>query len=260
MQPSTSLPFPRSRASVPLRMRRLLRTRWTVVTAAGIPVRVHVSFLIIVVLVVLASLEGGWPLVLFSLGFLGAAYTCVVLHELGHCLVARRLGVGTREIVVLPIGGVALLERDARRPADELVIALAGPAVNIAILAVLVPAVTLLGGWGNDFLLGLVLFNGVMVLFNMIPAFPMDGGRVLRALLTGRMGAYGATRLAARLGRVLAVLMAAAGLVFFHHSPVLLLIGVFVWFAAGAEAKRVPPPRRIFPRPDPLFDRPLYRA
>lgn len=234
-------------------MTPMFRKRWTLFRLAGIPVRLHISFSLIVLLVVLASLSGGWSSILFSLSFLIAAYACVIAHEFGHCLMARHRGIETKEVMILPIGGVAVLEKNAKSPRHELEIALAGPAVNVAILAVLVPVIWLFGLIDHDFIMSMAVFNLIMIVFNMIPAFPMDGGRVLRALLWRRKGKYDATQIAVRLGRVIAVIMGIAGIVLVQYSPALLLIAVFIWIAGGVEARSVKAPPSLFQQPDPLF-------
>jgi len=234
----------------------MLKARCQIGTIAGIPVRVHVSFLLLVALVCAATFTEGLGGMLFGLGFVAAAYACVVLHELGHCLVARRFGIDTLEIVLLPIGGVAVLgvgpgyrsKSETEAAHDELRIALAGPAVNAVIASTLALGMVLFGNWSNEFLVGLFAFNLGMGLFNLLlPAFPMDGGRVLRALLTPRLGKYGATQLAMKLGRGVAVLMALVGV--FTLNPILFLIAVFIWFAAGMEARGVPRPVVTVERP-----------
>lgn len=232
----------------------MFKARCQIATLAGIPVRVHVSFLLLVALVCGATFTEGLGGMLFGLSFLAAAYSCVVLHELGHCLVARRFGIDTLEIVLLPIGGVAMLavgpgyrsKSETEAAQDELRIAVAGPAVNAVIACVLAVGLLLTGdllagSWSNEFVVGLFAFNLGMGLFNLLlPAFPMDGGRVLRALLTPRLGKYGATQLAMKIGRGVAVLMAV--LAAFAMNPILFLIAVFIWFAAGMEARGVPRP------------------
>jgi Zn-dependent protease len=171
---------------------------------------------------------------------------------MGHALTARRFGVVTRDIILLPIGGVARLERMPRDPRQELLVALAGPAVNVALAALLYAIVRLTGQpptadvYDFDpllsvraFLYQLVFVNIVLALFNLLPAFPMDGGRVLRALLAMRMSSYArATGIAARIGRALALLLGAAGL-FGFRNPFWVLIALFVWLGAGNEAAAV---------------------
>ena len=174
--------------------------------------------------------------------FILAVFLCVVLHEFGHALAARRYGIKTRDIILLPIGGVARLERMPTNPLHELWVALAGPAVNIAIASVLFiwlkltatlePLQTLTLGTGT-FLERIMVVNIFMVVFNMIPAFPMDGGRVLRAVLATRQEYGRATQIAASIGQGIAIIFGIFGL---FYNPFLLLIALFVWFGASQEA------------------------
>jgi Zn-dependent protease/predicted transcriptional regulator len=179
-----------------------------------------------------------------GVGFVLAIFGCVVLHELGHALAARRYGIPTRDITLLPIGGVARLERIPDQPAQELVVAIAGPLVNVVIVAILflvgvrvspsnLQSSALLRG---DFLPRLMMVNGFLVAFNLLPAFPMDGGRILRALLGLRMEYTRATRIAASIGQVMAILFGFLGLM---GQPMLLLIALFVWIGAQGEAAQV---------------------
>jgi len=208
----------------------------------GIRVRIH--WLFIALLVYLLLFGGG----LASVVLVTCVFGFVVLHELGHSLVARHYGVGVRDITLLPIGGVARLEGMAPSPRAELLIAIAGPLVNIAFALVLFPLAVLAGAGqvmlganvlgSLAFLLSaLVSINLGLALFNLLPAFPMDGGRILRAWLTRRYGMVEATRKAARVGRWMAALMAVAGVVFLR--PMLLLIAVFVYFAGSREEMAV---------------------
>ena len=170
-----------------------------------------------------------------------AIFACVVLHELGHALAARRYGISTPDITLLPIGGLARLSRMPEKPAEEVVIAIAGPLVNVVIAGVLF----LLGAdlsldperivtYGDAFISQLVVINLYLFAFNLIPAFPMDGGRVLRALLAFRLGRGRATRIAARVGQGLAIVFALLGLVW--GNVLLMLIAGFVFLAAGSES------------------------
>ena len=210
----------------------------------GIDVRLHVTFLLL--LVVLGALHwtagGGPQAALSGLLFLSLLFLCVLLHEYGHALMARRFGIATREITLLPIGGVAQLERLPERPLQELWVALAGPAVNVAIAGALAVGLTASGGWAPLATLGttdgpllerLFLANLFLVGFNLLPAFPMDGGRVLRALLALRLPHARATRIAARIGQGMAVVF---GLVGLFGNPMLLFIAVFVWLGAAQES------------------------
>jgi Zn-dependent protease/CBS domain-containing protein len=227
--------------------------RWSLPlgSVAGIRLFVHVTFLLLIAWVAYESVARGEPpaAVAASVAFMLAVFACVLLHELGHALMGRRFGVRTRDITLLPIGGVARLERIPSDPVQELWIALAGPAVNVLIAAVLAPAVLATRGPGpflaaaltfdyrESFLGALAGLNIWLVIFNMIPAFPMDGGRVLRALLALRLSYRRATRIAAGVGQVIAVLFVFVG--FTRSMPILVLIGVFVWLGAQAESHQV---------------------
>lgn len=212
----------------------------------GIAVHVHATFLILIAWVALAHVTKGSGLmeatgaVLVTL----SVFAIVVVHELAHALTARRFGIHTRDIVLYPIGGVASLDRAPEKPAQELLVALAGPAVNLSLAALLYGAIQLFGGpaaeWpqiaAGSFAWTLLWINLSLGAFNLIPAFPMDGGRVLRALLAMRMGRVEATVIAARIGRLLALPLAAAGL---YGSPMLVVIAAFVWLSAQREASAV---------------------
>jgi Zn-dependent protease/predicted transcriptional regulator len=209
----------------------------------GIPVYLHFTFLLVLGFLALAQglASGSVSVAVQGAGFFAAIFVCVLLHEFGHALMARRYGVGTRDIVLLPIGGVARLDRLPSRPEQELWIALAGPAVNVVIAVALGLWLSLSGG--ADRLLGLAASEGgfaarlltvniFLVLFNLLPAFPMDGGRVLRALLAMKLDYALATRIAGRTGQGMALLFAGVGL---FWNPMLLLIALFVWFGAAQE-------------------------
>ncbi|MEZ6242925.1 MAG: site-2 protease family protein [Phycisphaerales bacterium] len=214
---------------------------------AGIDIGIHWTFWLIIVFIGWVVLSnGGTPAdVVKMTGFVFALFGCVVLHELGHALTALRFGVRTRDITLLPIGGVARLERIPEEPMQELVIAVMGPAVNVVIAAVLIVVIIATGtSWtpgenaANEymklpFLVNLAAVNIFLVLFNMLPAFPMDGGRVLRALLATQMGFAKATDVAAKVGAVMAVLFVAFA--FFTGNLVLGLIAVFVFLGGQAE-------------------------
>jgi Zn-dependent protease len=207
----------------------------------GIDVRVHVTFFLLLAYVGLRQgfEEKSLGAALDGMLFLGLLFGCVVLHEFGHSLMARRYGIATRDITLLPIGGVARLERMPDKPWQELWVALAGPAVNVLI------AIGLgLGLWvsGGSFSLEdesgglageLLMVNLFLLGFNLLPAFPMDGGRVLRALLAMRLPYARATRIAAIVGQGMAVLFGLAGV---FMNPMLILIAVFVWAGAAREA------------------------
>ncbi len=216
----------------------------------GIPIFIHWTFLILIAWIMAGPLLSGTPGAaaegLRSAAFVLAVFACVVLHELGHALAARRFGIRTIDITLLPIGGVARLEKMPEKPMQELIVALAGPAVNAVIAALVVPAVlatagaeaftgaAAIGHHRAHFLASLGAVNVTLLLFNLIPAFPMDGGRVLRALLAMSMGRPKATRIAAIVGQALAVVFALLGLLNGH--VLLMLVALFVFLGAGAEA------------------------
>ncbi len=208
---------------------------------AGIPVQCHITFVLLVIWIAVSrGLFTGHPgQALAAVALLVLVFACVVLHELGHALAARRYGIRTRDITLLPIGGVARLERMPDKPAQELVVAVAGPAVNV-VIAVAIGLVTGVPGSAAELLMlqggllqTLLAVNVWMILFNLIPAFPMDGGRVLRALLAMAMPYPRATRIASGVGQFVALLFGAVGV--FAHNVLLLFIALFVFLAAGEE-------------------------
>jgi Zn-dependent protease len=215
----------------------VMKWSWKLGRFAGIDTYVHASFLLLVAWSAWASWSGAGTglAVVMGVGFLLAVFGSVLLHELGHALTARRFGVRTRRIVLSPIGGIAQLEGMPRRPRQELAVALAGPAVNFAIAAALWLVTPAFAGAGHlaTFLGSITLANLGLGLFNLIPAFPMDGGRALRALLAERVGTYRATEVAAKIGKGIALVMGVAAVVW---GPFMLaLVAAFVWFAANAE-------------------------
>lgn len=226
-----------------------MRWSWQVARVAGIPVRVHATFALFIVWIFVASLTGGQDLARAAqgAGTILAIFGCVVLHEFGHALTARRYGVKTRDITLLPIGGVARLERIPEKPSQEIAIALAGPAVNVvialALLPIVLPMFSLAQAAGataellNWFPARLFFVNVMLVVFNLIPAFPMDGGRVLRAALASRLDYVRATRIAAGVGQGIALLFGFAGLRF--GEPMLLFIALFVFIGATQESAAV---------------------
>ena len=195
---------------------------WKISTLFGIGIYVHATFLLLPLLLFFINLQtSGLAWALYAVMMIPAVFACVVLHELGHALTARHYGIGTRDITLYPIGGVARLESLPQRPLEEFWIAVAGPAVNVAIATVLAGLLFLIVGFDlsilTDSLAGLALLhlifvNVVLVVFNMLPAFPMDGGRVLRALLATRLGQLQATTIAAQIGVAMAVLFGVVGL------------------------------------------------
>ena len=224
-----------------------MRWQWKLGTFAGIDVFVHATFLLLVGWVGYSYWlqHGTLAKVAEGILFILALFLCVVLHEYGHALTARKYGIKTRDITLYPIGGVARLERLPDKPIEELWVALMGPAVNLVIAAVLFTILYLSGSpapitnltiTSGSFLARLMTVNISLVLFNLIPAFPMDGGRVLRALLAMRMEYVRATQIAANVGQGLAFLFGFIGL---FNNPFLLFIAFFVWIGASQEASMV---------------------
>lgn len=224
-----------------------MKSQWKLGRFAGIDVFVHVTFLLIV----------GWygltywlesrtiAAVLEGVAFILLLFVAVTLHEYGHALTARRFGIKTRDITLYPIGGVARLERMPEKPIQELWVALAGPAVNLVIAAGLFAWLVLTNAFvplsqltltAGSFIERLMLVNLSLVAFNLIPAFPMDGGRVLRALLALKLDYVQATQIAAKIGQGLAFVFGFVGL---FSNPMLILIAFFVWMGAAQEASMV---------------------
>lgn len=222
--------------------------RWSfrLVTLFGTEVRIHLTFLLLLGWYAAVAWQAGGPeAARRSALFLLLVFASVLLHEFGHVLMARRFGIRTPDILLSPIGGLARLERMPEEPRQELLVALAGPAVTGVIIALLGGARLLSGDlaplWGfdpgeEDLLTGLLRTNVLLLGFNLLPAFPMDGGRVLRALLTRRTGAVRGTRIAARIGQAFAAVFGILGLMV---SPMLLIIAGFIYLAAEAEARDV---------------------
>lgn len=215
-----------------------------IATVAGIPIRLHFTFLLFLVYIAFSGHEETRVL---NLLLLVALFLCVALHELGHSIVAMKFGIPVADITLYPIGGIARIEK---RPTawQELWIAIAGPMVNVVIAVILFivvaasggpisPEVVSKGGGGwRGFTEVIISANVMLVLFNLIPAFPMDGGRVLRAILGLNMPIERATSIAANIGQFIAI--AAAVFAIFMHPPNwwLLFIALFVYIGAGQEA------------------------
>lgn len=213
---------------------------------AGTDVRVHPTFFLLLVWIGTTHwLQGGPQAALNGIIFITLLFACVVLHEFGHIAAARRYGIRTPDVTLLPIGGVASLERMPEKPSQEIVVALAGPAVNVVIAVVLVAVLGARIDLGelaglqqsraglDGLVLQLATANIALVLFNLVPAFPLDGGRVLRALLATWLGYARATRVAATIGQVFAVVLGFFGLL---GNPLLVLVAIFVFLAAAGEA------------------------
>ena len=213
----------------------------------GSELRVHLTFLLLLLWIgVSAYVEAGAGAAAVNTVFVVLLFACVVAHEYGHALMARRYGIKTPDITLLPIGGLARLDRMPEKPAQEIAVALAGPAVNLVIWAFLT---LVLGAGAPDLMLDgpeqmptglldqLATVNLYLLLFNLLPAFPMDGGRVLRAALSAAMGRTRGTLAAARVGQAFALAFGLAGLVV--SNPFLILIAAFVFFAASGENNEV---------------------
>ncbi len=216
-------------------------------TYAGTAVRIHFTFFLLLAWIGFSNAQtGGVPGAIDGMVFVSLVFACVLLHEFGHALAARRYGIKTPDITLLPIGGIARLERMPEDPGREVIVALAGPAVNVVLALVFI---VLLGGnfsitsvegflQTQESMLGRLAFvNIVLVVFNLIPAFPMDGGRVLRAVLSLQFGRIKATQYAAYAGQALALGFGVLALM--GGSPILILIAVFIFFAANAESQQV---------------------
>ena len=216
---------------------------WRISTIAGIPVYVHGTFTILIAFLFINGVSQGRGIAAAVAGvlFILAVFVTIVLHELGHALTARHFGIRTRDITLLPIGGVARLERMPDVPRQELWVALAGPAVNLAIAALAFALVV--AGTGRPPELGLdpsevgfvgrfTSINVALAVFNMLPAFPMDGGRALRAILAERIDYVRATEVAASIGQGLALVFGLLGL---FTNPFLVFIALFVWMGASGE-------------------------
>ena len=210
---------------------------------AGTAIRIHITFILFLVWIFGANYMSGGPQQAWGgLIFVVLLFACVLLHEFGHIFTARHFGVSTPDVILLPIGGVARLERIPEKPSEEFLVAIAGPAVNVAIAALLIAIggatlqadrLATLGGASASLVDRLAAVNLFLALFNLIPAFPMDGGRVLRALLATRLGYVHATEVAATIGQWVAFALGFLGL---FGNPLLIFIAIFVYLAATSEA------------------------
>ncbi len=215
-------------------------------TIAGIGVFVHWTFSILMAFIVFSNYQAGHSTgqILWSLVFIISIFFTVFLHELGHALAARRYNIKTKDITLLPIGGLARLESIPENPKEELVVAIAGPAVNIGLAALTALFITIpdaenltlqlaAGVNADNFFINFLIVNIWLALFNLVPAFPMDGGRVLRAILSMKMKRDVATNIAARVAQFLSI-----GFIFlgFYTNPFLIFIGLFIFLGAQAEA------------------------
>ena len=220
---------------------------WKLGTFSQIPVKMHWTFGILILFVFYTALTNGlkpWQAVGF-ISYVFILFLCVVLHEYGHALMARKFGVKTKDILLSPIGGVARLESMPDKPIEEFFIAIAGPFVNLVIgvsLGILLYSVT--GKMvpdindfrfdnGAEFLRYIIWMNFALFIFNLIPAFPMDGGRILRSLLAAKIGKLKATKIASVVGRLLAIIFVLIGV--FNQQLILSLIGLYIFMMAGQE-------------------------
>ena len=215
----------------------------TIGRVAGTAIRIHITFLMFLAWIGFSALQqGGADAALRNVVFIVALFLCVLLHEFGHILTARRFGIATPDVTLLPIGGVASLERIPEKPSQELLVAIAGPAVNLVIASLLIlvagsalPAgATTIDNPNVSLVARLAYANIFLAVFNMIPAFPMDGGRVLHAVLAMKLGPKRALQIAARIGQGLAFVFGFAGL---FGNPFLVFIGIFIYIAASGEAR-----------------------
>jgi Zn-dependent protease/CBS domain-containing protein len=211
-------------------------------TLGGTAVRMHLTFLLLLAWIAAVQyMHGTAQDAVYGVLFILVLFACVVLHEFGHIWAARRYGIRTPDVTLLPIGGVASMERMPEKPTQEIIVALAGPAVNAVIALVLIvllglrfdPAQMTVEAVRSSFWAQVAVANVILLVFNLIPAFPMDGGRVLRAVLAMWLGFGPATKVAARVGQGLAVVLAFFGLM---GNPLLILIAVFIFLAAAGEA------------------------
>ena len=219
----------------------------------GIKIKIHWTFFFLIAWIVFDELKrgGSTESILFNLTFVIAVFFCVVLHELGHALTAKRFGVKTEKITLLPIGGMASFDKIPESPKQELLVVIAGPLVNVVIAILLyfiVPVEELFNQSFTDayevfasftfqnFLFFLFIVNVSLVLFNMIPAFPMDGGRLLRALLAMKMNRAKATQIAASIGQFIAAIFLLIGLL---YNPFLIFIALFIFLGAYGENQMV---------------------
>lgn len=213
-----------------------MNRKWKLGTWFGTGVYLHWTFLAFLAWVFLFN--GGVPGALFMV----AIFACVVAHEYGHVLMARHYGIGTRDITLYPIGGVAALRSMPKKPSEEIAVALAGPAVNIVIAFVLGIFLLITGQWGfvlttaGGFLTTVLVANVILAAFNLLPAFPMDGGRVLRAWLAKKHDYATATDKAAKVGRGFAGIFALYAI--FNSQPMFFVLAAFIYMAAGAERRQ----------------------
>ena len=213
----------------------------------GIRLRIHITFFLLLLLVFFTGLqENGIKTAFIATGFICSIFACVVIHEVGHSLIARRFGKETKSITLLPIGGVAALEEVPEKPLQEIAMAIIGPMINLVIAGLLYSAFGWWSGAGvpelypnsaGSFVAGLIAVNIILAIFNLTPAFPMDGGRVFRGILALKMDFIKATRIAVLVGQIFAVIFIVLG--FYFQLWIIMIIGIFLFLGAGAEKKQV---------------------
>ncbi|MGD9200651.1 MAG: site-2 protease family protein [Chitinispirillia bacterium] len=224
-----------------------MKWSWRIGAIKGIDIHIHYTFLLLLGWFGLGTLisEQSIAASISSMVYILLLFTIVVLHELGHSLTASHFGISTRRITLLPIGGVAQLEKMPENPKQELLVSIAGPAVNIVlalilfIISIFSSAIGSVTGFtliGTNLLSRLILVNVGLAVFNLLPAFPMDGGRVLRALLAFKRSYLTATETALKVSKVFAVLFGVVGL---FTNPFLILIAIFVWISGSQEYEMV---------------------
>ncbi|MEI6572331.1 MAG: site-2 protease family protein [Alphaproteobacteria bacterium] len=219
--------------------------RWSIDlgSIAGTAIRVHVTFLLFLAFIGILTYRANGPEAAWdTLAFIVLIFVCVLAHEFGHVLMARRFGAKTRDVTLFPIGGVANMERVPEKPSQEILVSLAGPFVNLVIALGLMlwlgsslteEDFNNIGNSQASLTLRIAAANLILMTFNLLPAFPMDGGRVLRALLALKWSRSRATKIAASIGQVFAFGLGFLGL---FGNPFLLIIAAFIFIAAGAEA------------------------
>jgi len=212
---------------------------WNLGTISGIKISIHSTFLILIGFITLSHLTSGVGMagLMGELIFTAILFGIVVLHELGHALMARKFGIGTRDITLYPIGGVARLEYMPKNPVQEILISFAGPAVNVGLaLAGWLISLAFSGGMTGYILSTFVTVNVTLAVFNLLPAFPMDGGRVLRSFLAMNKDYLSATAMAVRVGRTVALILGVIGL---FTNTMLVFIAIFIWMAGSAEERSI---------------------
>lgn len=224
-----------------------MKWSWKIGAIKGIDIYIHFTFFLLLAGFGISSLISQQSLAASfgSMLYIILLFTIVVLHELGHSLTAKHFGIDTRQITLLPIGGVAQLERMPEKPVQELLISIAGPAVNVVLALALLVLSYFVSSFGtvssialisSEFIFKLVGVNVALAVFNLIPAFPMDGGRVLRAILALRGSYLLATKNALNVSKVFAVLF---GIIGIFSNPFLIIIAIFVWIAGSQEYEMV---------------------